>query len=476
MPTFHIWTIGCQMNKADSRAASEELTKLGYRPVDRARDADLVILNTCVVRQSAEDRAIGYLSSLKPLKQHDPDVRLVVMGCLVDDENITPLRQRFPYVDAWLKPSDIQGLLDFVQKEALQTSEVLLENLATSGHQRGPEAQNLAVGAETSEVFRPQLATPVSAFVPVMHGCDHFCTYCIVRLRRGRERSRPIAEVACEVRSLVARGAREVTLLGQNVDSYGHDLPGKPTLADLLRAVHEIEGLYRIRFLTSHPGDIHPELIEAVAELPRVCEHFELPVQSGDDEVLRRMGRGYTVAQYRALMEHIRARIPGVSLVTDVIVGFPGETEAQFENTRRLLEELRFDVVHVAAYSERPGTPAARLPDDVPPAEKERRRRVIEALQERIAGEINRQLVGRTVEVLVEEKRKGRWRGRTRTNKLAFFEEEANWRGKLAQVRITWGGPWSLIGEISPDSAVETDEGREDKCGQPWSSIVFSLT
>jgi len=424
------------MNKADSRAASEELAKLGYRPVDRAQEADLVILNTCVVRQSAEHRAIGYLNSLKPLKGHDPDARLVVMGCLVGHETLAQLRHRFPYVDAWLKPSDLQGLLDFVYPKGHRQQDALPSQLATP---------NLELACPSDRG-----ATPVSVFVPVMHGCDHFCTYCIVRLRRGRERSRPIAEVACEVKSLVARGAREVTLLGQNVDSYGHDLRGKPTLADLLRAVHEIEALYRIRFLTSHPGDIRPELIEAVAKLPRVCEHFELPVQSGDDEVLRRMGRSYTVAEYTALIERIRARIPDVSLATDVIVGFPGETEAQFENTRRLLEELRFDVVHIAAYSERPGTPAARLHDDVLPEEKERRRRAIEALQERIAGEMNRQLVGQTIEVLVEKKRKGRWRGRTRTNKLVFFEDEADWRGKLTQVRITWAGPWSLIREVLP--------------------------
>jgi tRNA-2-methylthio-N6-dimethylallyladenosine synthase len=429
MPTFHVWTIGCQMNKADSRAASEELTKLGYRSAERALDADLVILNTCVVRQSAEDRATGYLSSLKPLKRHAPGARLVVMGCMVGDETLAQLRRRFPYVDAWLKPSDLQGLLDFAQEDALPSRSIARDS---------------------------QSLTPVSTFVPVMHGCDHFCTYCIVRLRRGRERSRPVAELVCEVRSLAGRGAREVTLLGQNVDSYGHDLPGRPALADLLRAVHEIKRLCRIRFLTSHPADLRPELIGSVAGLPKVCEHFELPVQSGNDDVLRRMGRGYTVDRYRALIERIRARIPSVALVTDVIVGFPGETEAQFENTLQLLSELRFDTVHVAAYSERPGTPAARLPDDVVPEEKERRRRAIDDQQEHIAGEINEQLVGRTVEVLVEQRRKGRWQGRTRTNKLVFFEDEAGWRGKLAQVRVTWAGPWSLIGEVSGRPVSET--------------------
>jgi tRNA-2-methylthio-N6-dimethylallyladenosine synthase len=417
-----MWTIGCQMNKADSRAATEELTRLGYRSVDRAMDADLVILNTCVVRQSAEDRALGYLSSLKPLKRNAPQARLVVMGCMVGDETLDQLRLRFPYVDAWLKPSDLEGLLDIARSDRASTQP------AARDSQRRP---------------------PVSILVPVMHGCDHFCTYCIVRLRRGREHSRPIVEVLSEVAPQVLRGAREVTLLGQNVDSYGHDLPGEPTLADLLRAVHQIDGLHRLRFLTSHPADLHPDVIEAVATLPRACEHFELPVQSGDDEVLRRMSRGYSVDQYRALVERIRLRIPGVAVATDVIVGFPGETEAQFEHTLRLLAELRFDMVHVAAYSVRPGTPAALLSDNVAPEEKERRRKAIDDLQEGIAGEINAQLVGGTVEVLVEQRRKGRWQGRTRSNKLVFFEDEARWQGELARVRITWAGPWSLIGEMA---------------------------
>jgi tRNA-2-methylthio-N6-dimethylallyladenosine synthase len=257
-----------------------------------------------------------------------------------------------------------------------------------------------------------------------------------------------VEEVLEEIRRLVKRGAREVVLLGQNVDAYGHDLPGKPDLAELLEAIHDVDGLLRIRFLTSHPADMTDRIIEAVAELPKVCEHLELPVQSGDDQILRRMGRGYTTTEYRKLIGKIRFAIPGVSIATDVIVGFPGETEEQFMNTYRLLEELRFDVVHVAAYSPRPGTPAARMADDVPPDEKKLRRIVIEKLQERIAGEINSQLLGKTVEVLVEEKKKDKWKGRTRTHKLLFFEDEGDWRGKLAEVRVTWAGPWSMQGVL----------------------------
>jgi len=290
-----------------------------------------------------------------------------------------------------------------------------------------------------------------------MYGCDHLCTYCIVRLRRGRQRSKRPAEIVDDVQCLVERGAREVTLLGQNVDAYGHDLPGQPTLASLLDAVHELDGLWRIRFLTSHPADVADELIEAVADLSKVCEHIEIPVQSGNDKVLKRMLRRYTIAQYRELVAKIRERIPNVALTTDVIVGFPGETEKQFMNTYDLLREIRFDVVHVAAYSPRPGTAANRLPDDVPPQEKERRRKAVEKLQKQIAGEINALLLGQTVEVLVEERHKGKWRGRTRTNKLLFFEDEGDWRGKLVRVQITWTGPWSMQGSSavlssSPDS------------------------
>jgi tRNA-2-methylthio-N6-dimethylallyladenosine synthase len=282
-----------------------------------------------------------------------------------------------------------------------------------------------------------------------MYGCDHLCTYCIVRLRRGRQCSKCPAEIVDEVQCLVKRGAREVVLLGQNVDAYGRDLPDQSTLAGLLEAVHEIDGLWRIRFLTSHPADMTGELIEVVSDLPKVCEHIEIPVQSGDDKILKRMVRRYTIAQYKELVARIRQRIPNVALVTDVIVGFPGETEKQFMNTCDLLREIRFDLVHVAAYSPRPGTAANRLPDDVPPQEKERRRKAVEELQRQIAAEINARFLGQTVEVLVEERHKGKWRGRTGTNKLVFFGDEGDWRGKLAKVRITWTGPWSMQGSLA---------------------------
>jgi tRNA-2-methylthio-N6-dimethylallyladenosine synthase len=417
---YHIWTIGCQMNKADSWRAAEELEALGYVPSKSADTADLILLNTCVVRQSAEDKVYGRLSSLKPLKRDNPEAIIAVVGCLVEEDS-TSLQQRFPFVDVFLPASDIEGLMRFVTDRS---------------------------SGEGYHAADPVSQIPVSCYVPVMHGCDNLCTYCIVRLRRGREHSRPVAEIVEEVQCLAERGAREVTLLGQNVDAYGHDLPGRPDLADLLRAVHEIDNLWRIRFLTSHPNDMSERIIEAAAGLDKVCEHIELPVQAGHDLTLKRMARGYIVDQYRRLVATIRERTPGVALATDVIVGFPGETEEHFQATYELLTQERFDVVHVAAYSPRPGTAAARLKDDVSPEEKDRRRRLIEELQQEIATEINHRLLESTTEVLVEEKHKGKWKGRTRTNKLVFFEDEGDWRGKLAQVRITWAGPWSMQGKL----------------------------
>ena len=440
MQTFYVWTIGCQMNLADSWRLEEELRRLGYCPAARAEKADLVVLNTCVVRQHAEDKCIGRISSLKGWKRRRPNSLLVVMGCFVGDTAhdafLQDLRSTYPYVDLFVEPS---GYMDLVH--------YLCDHDLLPAHQLPPA----------------DVPVPVSMHVPISYGCDHHCTYCIVRIRRGRERSRPLPEIVQEVRSLARRGVCEVTLLGQNVDSYGHDLEvapqpdgtrRPPDLADLLRAVHAIPELKRIRFLTSHPADMKPAIVEAVAALPRACPHFELPIQAGDDDILRRMARQYTVGRYKELVASIRDRFPDAplptcSIATDVIVGFPGESEEQYRATYRLLEELRFDAVHVAAYSERPGTPAARLPDDVPQPDKERRRREIDELQARIVGEINARFMGQTVEVLVERKHKGRWQGRTVLNKLVYFQDEGrDWRGKLARVHVTWTGPWSMIGDV----------------------------
>jgi tRNA-2-methylthio-N6-dimethylallyladenosine synthase len=451
---YYLWTIGCQMNFADSRQAAEELGRLGLRRVDRPEEADVILLNSCVVRQSAEDKVVGRLTSLQGLKRRKPSLRLALLGCFVDD--VPALQDRYPWVDAFIHPSDIGAVLQFAL--------TAVADRARAGREEEPAAG----------VLLPTLGSvrSVTAGVPISYGCDHLCTYCIVRLRRGPEVSRPPNEIVSDVRGLVAHGAREVTLLGQNVDSYGHDLlprmpgqPGPPDLADLLEAAHLIEGLLRVRFLTSHPADMTGRLIETAARLPKVCEHIELPVQSGDDAILRRMGRGYTVAEYRELVGRIRQAMPGAGLATDVIVGFPGETAAQFEATYQLLQDLRFDMVHVASYSPRPGTPAERLADDVPAGEKEQRRRAVDTLQERIVGEINAQLLGHSVEVLVEDRHRGKWRGRTRTNKLVFFDvDDADRAGERVPVRITRSGPWSLQGELT---LTPTVTGRQEGGAMP---------
>ncbi len=422
---YYLWNIGCQMNRADAYRAQEQLEALGYRPTDRPERANVLVLNTCVVRQSAEDRVVGRLSSLRPLVDAGRDRTLLVMGCFVDGD-LPALRARFPYVNAFLPPSDVDGLL---------------------AHVRAWEADRFADAAEGGCLVTPP---QVADLVPISYGCDHHCTYCVVTIRRGPQRSRPIPEIVADVRRLVAGGAREITLLGQNVDAYGTDLPqpGRPDLADVLEAVHGIEELWRIRFLTSHPQDMSPRIIARVGALHKVCPCWELAVQSGDDGVLRRMGRGYTVERFRQVVAEIRRTTPDCAVNTDIIVGFPGETAEQFESTLRLIRETRFDQVHVAAYSERPGTPAARLADDVPQKEKERRRRKVEALQETIAAEISARFLGQVVEVLVDGSQKGRWRGRTRTNRLVFFHSAEDWLGRLARVRITWTGPWSMIGEV----------------------------
>ncbi len=451
---YHIWTIGCQMNEADSAHVAARLEALGYEPTPRADQADVIVLNTCVVRQSAEDKAIGHLNSLKPLKQRRPETTIALMGCLVGIKPSPRLRERFPFVDVFMPPSEPGPLVAYLTGQVLDTEAAAVEQAETE--RRHAWQDEFSIG-QTVKHLSLYGEVPVSAHVPVVYGCSHACTFCIIPFRRGVERSRPLDEVVAEVRGLVAQGVREVTLLGQIVDRYGYDTGG-PDLADLLYAVHEVEGLWRIRFLTSHPNYMSDRILDAVATLPKVCEVIEVPIQAGDDEVLARMKRGYTADDYRALIARIRARIPGVAIHTDIIVGFPGETVEQFQRTYDILAELRLDKAHLAMYSPRPGTVAARrMADDVPPEEKKRRLHMLEALQEQVVGEINRRLLGQTVEVLVDGQHKGKWRGRTRTDKLVFFSHPDHWRGRLALVRVTWAGPWSMQGEVVGD-ATPVDE------------------
>jgi tRNA-2-methylthio-N6-dimethylallyladenosine synthase len=434
---YHIWTEGCQMNVADSQRVASALEHLGYQATRQPAEADVIVLNTCVVRQSAEDKAVGRLHSLKPYKDKNPDLIINLMGCLVGVKGSERLRRRFPFVDVFSPPSDPGPLISFLTQEETYSME------------QAEVARRFALMDEDLILPDYERGKLVSAHVPVVLGCSHACAFCIIPYRRGVERSRRVGEIVAEVRSLVAQGVREITLLGQIVDRYGKDIPDGPDLAGLLHILHEVEGLQRIRFLTSHPNWMSDELLEAVADLPKVMPHIEVPVQAGDDEVLENMKRGYSAGDYRRLVEKIRERIPGVSIATDIIVGFPGETQEQFMHTYELLEELKLDVAHLARYSNRPGTVASRrLVDDVGEEAKRERFRMLEALQEGIAGEIAARYLGETVEVLFEEKVRGRWRGRTPTNKLVFVESGENLRGQNLQVTISWTGPWSMQGTL----------------------------
>ena len=438
MGTYYLWTVGCQVNVADSGKLAAGLRRLGWEPTEQPADADFIVVNTCAVRQNAEERAASKLDSLAYLKRRNPNLKIAMMGCMVGPQS-APLAARFPYVDVFAQPQRFDDVL------------VVLDLPAED------------LGGEFWPTVFPADSKP-TAFVPVIEGCDKFCTYCIVPLRRGRERSRPIAEVRREVEAHVARGVREVTLLGQTVEAYGKDQPPAAAgtdhadLSDLMAALQDSPGLQRIRALTSYPPDMTDRILEGMASLPKVCESFSLPVQSGDDEVLTRMRRGYTVAQFVERVETVRRLMPEVGISTDVIVGFPGESERQFQRSYDLLAQLRFDKVHVAAYSPRPGTFAARRqPDDVPPQVKRARLQGVEELQRCIALEINQALQGRTLPVLVEERKAGerpgqaRLSGRTRTAKLVHFDAPADAVavGEIAHVRISRVGPWALQGELA---------------------------
>ena len=426
------------MNVADSQRVYSALEQLGYDPIPQPEQADIIILNTCVVRQSAEDKAYGRLTSLRPIKEKNPGVIINLMGCLVGVKDNPGLKKRFPYVDVLSPPSDPRPLLNYLaQREGRQIE--VTETMERFALMDG-------------ELILPcnGKGKPVCGFIPAVYGCSYACTYCIIPHRRGAEQSRPPEEILREAHSMVNQGVKEITLLGQIIDRYGKDRPGYPDLSGLLRQLHEIDGLERIRFLTSHPNYINDALLDCVAELPKVMPHIEVPIQSGDDQVLANMKRGYNVEQYRRLIKRIRERIPNVYIANDIIVGFPGETEDQFQNTVALVNELRLDVAHLARYSPRTGTVSERrMADDVPAEEKKRRFRVLEELQTRISAEINAQYMNQNVEVLFEERSRQRWKGRTPQNKLVFVETENELGGKILPVRVTWTGPWTMIGELA---------------------------
>ena len=425
------------MNVADSERVSSALEHLGYEFSPVIEEADVIVLNTCVVRQSAEDKAYGRLTSLLPVKRSRPEVVINLMGCLVGMKDSDPLRKKFPYVDVFSPPSDPTPLVEYLIQRGVYEDE------------QAATARRYAVMDGDLLLPHPAEGSQVIGWIPVVYGCSHACTYCIIPYRRGVEHSRPPEEILKEAHALASQGIKEITLLGQIVDRYGLDQPGYPTLASLLEQISAIDGIERLRFLTSHPNWMNDELLEAVATLPKVMPHIEIPNQAGDDQVLENMKRGYTADQYRALVNKIRARIPGVSIATDIIVGFPGETEEQFQRTYDLLDELKLDVAHLARYSPRGGTVSERqLEDDVPAAEKWRRFRALEKQQEEIVRQIHAGYLNTVQPILFEEKVKKRWKGRTPTNKLVFVETDENLLGEVRDVRIKWTGSVVYAGRI----------------------------
>ena len=422
MDTYNIWTIGCQMNKADSERLGSALDQMSLSSVESPELADVIVVNSCVVRKSAEDKVTGMLAKLNGFKKNNPDQVIALMGCMVGPKQ-DKLQKQFPFVDVFMRPQEYDPLLQLI---------------------------GVKTGIDPDGCVGDLTATPgVTAFIPIIHGCDKFCSFCIIPYRRGREVSRTIADIVRETELLVARGVKEITLLGQNVDSYGHDFDEKRDLADLLIALNDVNSLKRIRFLTSHPNDMSDHIIDTVAQLDKVCEHINLPFQAGDDDVLERMRRGYTNKQYRLLVDKIRNRIPTVSMSTDLIVGFSGETAEQFEKSVEMVKDMKFDKVHSASYSVREGTIASRtLPDDVSFEEKKARLKTIDDLQKDIQENLNSKLNGTIQSVLVENVKNDILEGRTKNDKIVRLSGVGNSIGEIVEVKIQKTGPWSLSGLI----------------------------
>jgi tRNA-2-methylthio-N6-dimethylallyladenosine synthase len=433
---FVIRTFGCQMNEHDSERIAGLLTADGYVPIERAADADVVVFNTCAIREKADRRLYGALGHLRPLKQSNPRMRVVVAGCLAQKDR-GQIQARAPWVDVVVGTHALPELMDLIRRSELE----------------GPQMDVREYTETFASALPARRDSPWHAWVSVSIGCDNRCTFCIVPLVRGPQRSRSFGEILAEVQRLSGEGVVEVSLLGQNVNTYGRDLsvPGRPEAAKfgaLLRAVGSVDGIGRVRFTSPHPHDFTDDVVDAIAETDAVCEHIHFPMQSGSDRVLAAMRRSYRSERYLSWLERIRERVPGIAVTTDIIVGFPGETEADFDATLRVVERARFDAAFTFQYSPRPGTVAASMDEQVPKhVVQERYDRLID-VQERISLESNAAMIGRRFQVLVEgEGRKGRAAGRTRSNKLVHFDVEGRPRpGSFADITITDAHPHHLDG------------------------------
>jgi tRNA-2-methylthio-N6-dimethylallyladenosine synthase len=434
MKSFHIITFGCQMNEHDSERMTGILEEQGCASASAVEDADLVILNTCSIREKAEQKFYSELGRLKKLKDEKPGLKIAIAGCIAQQEGANIL-SRAPYVDMVFGPSDLSRLPEMIEKKRSWSAPVI----DTAGD---------------PEYHRKQIPTTrtdrLKAWVSIMYGCDNFCTYCVVPYLRGRERSRLPLDILGEVSELARMGYKEVTLLGQNVNSYGKGLDGDANFPSLLGSINSVPGIQRIRFVTSHPRDLSDDLITAIRALPKVCESLHLPVQSGSDEILRAMNRRYTREEYLDKVKRLRKAVPNATLTTDIIVGFPGEQERDFELTMDLLEEVQYDGIFAFKYSKRPGTAALKLNDHLPDDVKERRLAQVLDLQGKMTSRSNEKLVNSVQEVLVDglSKKGGTLSGRTRGNKAVNIAAPADIIGSLVLVKIIAAGMNSLTGQL----------------------------
>lgn len=434
----YIQTFGCQMNERDAESLAGMLEELGYYQTDTQEKADMIILNTCCVRETAESKVFGLLGRLRKLKVIRPELIIGVCGCMPQQEEVAKrIRHSFPFVDLIFGTHNVHELPRMLQ-QIHQTREAVLEVWST---ERGI-AENIPVRRKDK----------LKAWVTIMYGCNNFCTYCIVPYVRGRERSRAPEDIINEIKELGKQGYKEVTLLGQNVNSYGKDFENNFNFADLLRDIDSLDGIERVRFMTSHPRDFDQRLIEVLASAKKLCEHFHLPAQAGSNKILKAMNRGYTREQYLELINKIRQAIPDCSITADLMVGFPGETEEDFEQTLDLVRQVRYDSAFTFVYNIRTGTPAAKMEQIAEEIKSSRIQRLVE-LQSRISLENNKQDEGKILEVLVEGETKtnpDKLAGRTRTNKLVVFSGDVSLTGGLVSVKINTGRPNLLEGELVP--------------------------
>lgn len=432
---MYMGVYGCQMNLSDAERMAGLLGTIGYEKTDTMEEADLILLHTCCVRETAEDKVYGKIGEIKHLKQAKKNLIFGIVGCMAQKEGAR-LIARAPHIDFVLGTDKFQRLIPAVTEiEAKQTRHIVDVEWEGSGI---PEGLPVARGKG------------LSAWIPIMFGCNNFCTYCIVPYVRGRERSRKPEDILCEIRQAAKEGFREITLLGQNVNSYGKD-HHLADFSDLLKMADEVEGIERIRYMTSHPKDLSHKLIETVRDSRHICEHFHIPVQYGNDRILGTMNRGYTIARYRDLVAEIRATVPEASITTDLIVGFPGEEEADFAALLDFVQEMRYDAAYTFLYSTRSGTPAATMEPQVARATKKERLHRLMAVQDAISREINEGHIGRTVEVMVEgpsAQAPSVWTGRTRTNKIVLWEHREECPGDMADIKITHPQTWLLKGVL----------------------------